>query len=113
AGARPDGRAATGGRKGASMRDGSAGRLVATVRRRSAWIVATALFAAIAGAAASVLRPKAFRAEARVAVGAVGGLNGDEFLSRIRSVNERVRAPQNLAEAAKKLGLDPAAAAEL
>jgi len=86
--------------------DRSVGRVVKSIGRRSGLIVAVALVATIVAAGASVVRPKTYRAETRIEVGAVGGLNGDDFVARVRAVDERVVSREALADVAKQVGLD-------
>jgi capsular polysaccharide biosynthesis protein len=84
----------------------SGGGLVKRVGRRSNLIVAAALVATIVGALVSVLRPKSFCAEAKIEVGAVGGLNGEAFLDRVSSAGFKLRSVAELAEVAKAAGAD-------
>jgi uncharacterized protein involved in exopolysaccharide biosynthesis len=93
--------------------DRSVGRVVKAIGRRSNLIVAAALVATIVAAAASILRPKSYSAETHVEVGAVGGLNGEGFVARVQSTDERLLSREALAEVAKKVGLDESRSAAL
>jgi uncharacterized protein involved in exopolysaccharide biosynthesis len=93
--------------------DRSVGRVVKTIGRRSGLILACALVATIVAAGVSVVRPKTYRAQTRIEIGAVGGLDGDAFVARIRSVDDRMLTHEAIAQVAKEVGLDDSLSAAL
>ncbi len=86
----------------------SLSRLVKAVGRRGGVVIGAAFVVATAGAVASMLVAKTYRAEARIEVASVGGLNGDDYLRRVQAADDDLRSRATVAEAVKASGVEAA-----
>lgn len=84
----------------------SPAEILRLLKRRAHLIAGLGLVAVFAGAVVGLVRPKTYRSETKIAVEAVGSLSGDDYLEKVRAVENEIKATGNFDSVVDQLHLD-------
>ena len=84
----------------------SPAEILRLLKSRAYMIAALGLVAVFGGAVAGVVRPKTYRSETKIAVEAIGSLAGNDYLEKVRAVENEIRSSGNFDSIVEQLHLD-------